>query len=323
MYKKLFHKHKKIYPMTNINNININNINNKNDNKNIYIYEMFMRDGLQSLKTVYDLDTKIIFINNLIKVLDNIEFGSTTNSKLLPQMKDTYLLWESIKEYKFDKKLTILVTSNQELINSINKGIISFGLMCSICDIFGLSNLRKTSSESFEYMMSQINIIYSSNKYNKDDIHIRLYLSCSFDISNLSRLYNYITNINDIIKYYNILPNNIDIVLCDTIGNLTEELLEVTLQKITIIKDIIPYIALHIHTDYDFYNYIDIGLKYNISKYDSSLLNIGGCPYSGKDNIQNINSINLIEYLESKNYNTNIDVKLLKYIENIILKSLV
>jgi hypothetical protein len=46
--------------------------------KNIYIYEMFMRDGLQSLEKVYPLEKKIYFINNLMRCnIKNIEFTFT------------------------------------------------------------------------------------------------------------------------------------------------------------------------------------------------------------------------------------------------------
>ena len=63
-------------------------------------------------------------------------------------------------------------------------------------------------------------------------------------------------------------------------------------------------------------------MYYNINKFDSSILNIGGCPFSGKENFNNINTINLIKYLESKNYKTNIDIDLLEKMEGEISKIL-
>jgi hypothetical protein len=76
------------------------------------------------------------------------------------------------------------------------------------------------------------------------------------------------------------------------------------------------------HSNENFYDFIDIALKHKIYKFDSSLLNIGGCPFSGKDNKSNINTIKLLEYLEDKNYNTGINIHLLKYIENLIKKEM-
>jgi hypothetical protein len=54
-------------------------------------------------------------------------------------------------------------------------------------------------------------------------------------------------------------------------------------------------------------------LNYNISKFDSSLLKIGGCPFA-KDNDDitqlktNISTKKLVEYLENKGYDTGIDM---------------
>jgi hydroxymethylglutaryl-CoA lyase len=145
--------------------------------KYVKIYEMFMRDGLQSLKKVYSYNTKIKFIDILLKSgLNNIEFGSTTNPKLLPQMNNSYDLWYYIKQYKNDKNLTMLITDNDSLKRCINNKINSFGLLSSVSDSFGLSNLKKNSLDSLEYMVEQIKIIHS---YNSNS-HIRLYLSCSF-----------------------------------------------------------------------------------------------------------------------------------------------
>lgn len=285
--------------------------------KFVHIYEMFMRDGLQSLKKVYTYNTKLKFIDILLKSnLKNIEFGSTTNPKLLPQMNNSYDIWNYIKEYKNKKNLTMLITDNNSLEKCIEEKIISFGLLSSVCDSFGLSNLKKNSIDSLKNIIYQINMI---NNYNHNS-HIRLYLSCSFgsnkEIFNdlyLNKLFNYVADINYIIKMYNY--KNVEIVLCDTTGNLNNEILEKTLKKITTIHDINKYIALHMHCNNNFNDYIDIALKYNIYKFDSSLLNIGGCPFTGKSNLNNINTVQLVEYLENKNYDTGIDINNLKNIE--------
>jgi hydroxymethylglutaryl-CoA lyase len=276
-----------------------------------------MRDGLQSLKKVYTYNTKLKFIDILLKSnLKNIEFGSTTNPKLLPQMNNSYDIWNYIKEYKNKKNLTMLITDNNSLEKCIEEKIISFGLLSSVCDSFGLSNLKKNSIDSLKNIIYQINMI---NNYNHNS-HIRLYLSCSFgsnkEIFNdlyLNKLFNYVADINYIIKMYNY--KNVEIVLCDTTGNLNNEILEKTLKKITTIHDINKYIALHMHCNNNFNDYIDIALKYNIYKFDSSLLNIGGCPFTGKSNLNNINTVQLVEYLENKNYDTGIDINNLKNIE--------
>ena len=301
---------------------------------------MFMRDGLQSLPKVYTLDNKIYFIDKLLKCnITNIEFGSTTNPKLLPQMDNSYKLWNYLENLKLNNKykLTMLINNGKELQKSINHNIKSFGLLCSVSNTFGIDNLKKNADKSFDDMIEQYLIIHkyiTEQEHNKRDFHIRFYLSCAFgtykedfDIEYISRLKKYIITIYNIIKNNNLTYENVDIVLCDTMGILTTKILNMIL-TIDEIKDIIKYISLHLHitenndTENNFISFIDIALQYNINKFDSSILNIGGCPFSGKKNCGNINTLKLVQYLENNNYDTGIDYKSLEYIEKDILKIL-
>ena len=97
----------------------LNKLYIKNIKKDVYIFEMFMRDGLQSLPTIYSLDHKISFLNNIYNSnIRNIEFGSTTNEKLLPQMSNSFELWNYISENYNDKsKFTMLISDKKSLIN--------------------------------------------------------------------------------------------------------------------------------------------------------------------------------------------------------------
>jgi isopropylmalate/homocitrate/citramalate synthase len=293
-----------------------------------------MRDGLQSLSKVYALDNKKYFIDNLINCnITNIEFGSTTSPKLLPQMDNSYKLWNYLEELKLNNKynLTMLISNNKGLKESINCNIRSFGLLCSVSDSFGMGNLKKNADKSFEDMIEQYLIIINSNN-NNNNLHIRFYLSCSFgtfkeSLNNeyIERLKKYVSKIYDITINNNLSHEHIDIVLCDTMGILTIHSLNNILNEIIVnsnLKDIEKYISLHLHTTNDFYHFIDVSLNYNISKFDSSVLNIGGCPFSGKKNYGNINTLELVKYLEENNYDTNINYEMLEYVEKDILKIL-
>ena len=139
------------------------------------------------------------------------------------------------------------------------------------------------------------------------------------------KLIKYISTLYKRIRSDNLNHNNIDIVLCDTMGLLTESLLIIILEEIienNELKDIEKYISLHLHTTNKFHSYIDIALNFKINKFDSSILNIGGCPFSGKKNNGNINTLELVKYLEQKNYDTNIDYHKLEYIEKDISRIL-
>ena len=116
------------------------------------------------------------------------------------------------------------------------------------------------------------------------------------------------------ISEFNLKPENFDIVLCDTIGNADHNDINNVLKYVD--KDLTDFYALHLHCDSNFQSLIDAGLSHNISKYDSSLLGIGGCPFAKKKCVGNISTFELVKYLHNNNYKTNLDLELLKDTEN-------
>jgi hydroxymethylglutaryl-CoA lyase len=311
----------------------------------IYIYEMFMRDGLQSLNKIYTLDDKIFFLNELLKVgFRNIEFGSTTESTLLPQMADSYQLWNYIKEnYNIygNYKFTMLITNDYHLKKYLFKSELkldithSFGLLCSLSPSFSYKNLKKDSIESFQIMMKQANDIIEYSMKKKKKYHIRLYLSCFFGSFDDFFDNSYKKNINECIKkivfliqLYNLSFQELDIVICDTYGILTENInrfIEIFDYLSEILRDnkLYDYISLHSHTDSNhFQEIVDIALSYGIRKFDSSMLGIGGCPFSGKKYVSNMNTKKLILYLEKKGYKCGVHTKLLDEIQKRMFEKL-
>ena len=110
---------------------------------------MFLRDGLQSYKTIFNVPQKLSFLSHLNRVNYNcIEFGSTTSPKLIPQIEGSYELWNNIKASKNNlgtTKYTMLVPSENHLQKVLNEGIYSYGLVTSISDAF---SQKKYENES-------------------------------------------------------------------------------------------------------------------------------------------------------------------------------
>ena len=98
----------------------------------IKIFEMLLRDGLQSLKS-QSLDIKIKCLQELVK--NNfyfIEYSLSTNSKLLTQMKDSDKILNYIKE-NYNNSLTkfgILVPSSRYLNQVVLLNNNSFSFVC-------------------------------------------------------------------------------------------------------------------------------------------------------------------------------------------------
>jgi hydroxymethylglutaryl-CoA lyase len=304
----------------------------------VKIFEMFLRDGLQSYKTIFNLKEKIHMFDLLNKCgYDCIEFGSTTSPKLIPQMEHSFDLWDHIKTDKTNNnmKYTMLVPSINHLDKCFSKNMDSYGLVTSVSNDFCERNMKTTRDKSLEITLESINKIVNFNK----DSHIRVYISTSFGcpFSKNSKelnyqLENFINSLINIIETHKLSRERFDIVLSDTIGVCSVE----TLKEVLDIpeKRYMKYIGLHMHfrsstinKKQKFERLIDIALDSGVMKYDCSLLGIGGCPYAklkdSNDSIGNLSTIPFLEYLEKSGMKTGIDMNLIKETSREIEKFLI
>ena len=276
----------------------------------IKIYELFLRDGLQSLEKCYTVEERIEMFKELNQCgLSGIEFGSTTKATIVPQMKDSFVLWNYVKEHQQpNTKYTMLVPSIYHLDKVIEAGIDSIGIIVSITDEFAYRNMRMTSEETFTQAKKIID--------NYTGKHIRIYLSQSFDISNqsLETIHRYTKEFTEIAYRKRIENVDIEIVLADTVGICEVESMRGILEAI----EDKEFIGVHLHvkgTPQLFESIVDEVLDQGIIRFDTSLFGIGGCPYA-KELIGNVSTIPLVKYLHRKGYKTGIDIdKLEKAVE--------
>jgi hypothetical protein len=155
----------------------------------------------------------------------------------------------------------------------------------------------------------------------REETYIKGYLSCIGSCPFEGDIH-----VDDIVESVKIFKKiGVDeICLADTIGDLKKEKLESILEKITTKTDInANLLSIHLHTNFSD-NYwkenIRIALKYDIMKYDTSILNIGGCPAIYKKNKldklnENLNIISACNFFEDEGYFLNVDKKMLEEVE--------
>lgn len=303
----------------------------------VKIYEMFLRDGLQSYPKIFDVPKKLFFLNQLQRCnFDCIEFGSTTSPKLIPQMSGSFELWDSIKQQKItnNTKYTMLVPSINHLDKVIKEGMNSFGFVCSISDEFSKRNMKMSSEESIQNILKMCERTILENNKN----HIRVYISCSFGCPwegfnklHLLKLKYFIDKLVDFAESYRLSSEQFDIILADTVGFCDEE----TIRNILEINKDNKYLGLHMHFKYyldkkgnlvqNFEEVIDRAITMGIEKYDSSLIGIGGCPYAKSDTAQiigNLSTVPFIKFLHKHGIQTNVDLKKLNRCEHNVLKEI-
>ena len=291
--------------------------------KSVRIYEMFLRDGLQSLKTIYSVPQKIKMFDALNKAkYDCIEFGSTTSPKIIPQVGGSFELWDYIKPLvKYNTKYTMLVPSKTHLSHVKDVGINSLGFVSSISDEFSKRNMKMTSTESLAQTKELINETLSYNK----GAHIRVYLSCSFGCpwsgftkTHVEKIDNMVNELSDIAYKNNMSVDNFDIVLSDTVGMCDKYIMNGVLDGI----DNLSFIGLHLHMygnqngielEQDFKDVIDVALSRGILKFDTSLFGVGGCPFakatSSTGQIGNLSTIPFLKYIKEIGIPTNVQLE--------------
>jgi hydroxymethylglutaryl-CoA lyase len=213
------------------------------------IYEMFLRDGLQSVRTIYTVGEKMAMFNILNKCNYNgIEFGSTTSSKLIPQMDGSFELWNHVKRNINNTKYTMLVPSIKHIHRVQDVGVNSYGFVISVSDSFSARNMKMSSEDSIKQVKEQIHTVMSNSLIT--DKHIRVYLSCSFGcpwegftVKNLENTKRIVKDLTDLGNLYSLTKDNFDIVLADTVGMCDKYTMNAVLK--TIYDSF--YVGLHLH----------------------------------------------------------------------------
>lgn len=277
----------------------------------IKIYEMTLRDGLQSLKP-YPLETKIVCVNEIFK--NNfyyVDYGAITKVNTNKQMQNSEKILEHIKTFFPNTKTIygILISNSDLLSNDIIQKNNAFSLLCTVDDDYSLINFKKYCNENFLDVIEMLEIILKSKKEVKK---IRIYIACAFNKNNSNKikLYNYTVTIINIIKKYNVDSNIIDIVFADSYNECSPDILFDTLSLFTLEKK--KYIGLHLHCGNNFQNLINIILKMKITKIDSGLCNIGTCNFVKNKKTNYVPTMELVKYLD----NSEINIELLKDTEN-------
>lgn len=234
-------------------------------------FDVSLRDGLQSMKYI-NFDKKKKILSNIINdhKTKNIEVGSLVSSKILPQLKDSLILYQyAIKKYH-NYNFYLLIPNRKYLNLAINENIKNYSLISSVSNDFQIKNTKMNlldTKNEINYMVETINqnIVKSS---------IKLYLSCinycpiagKIDDKKILNELNYYANLNIS-----------ELCLSDTCGNLQPNDFYKIINNIN--SNIFPRISLHLHhsNKSDLKKIINYSLEKGINKFDVSYLNSGGC----------------------------------------------
>jgi len=107
------------------------------------------------------------------------------------------------------------------------------------------------------------------------------------------------------------------IVLCDTVGECYPSKL---LQTLELTRGLDAEIALHLHEGAnDMFGNVEAAVHWGITTFDSSVAGLGGCPFMPNSK-SNLSTNKLIEWANSRGYQTGVDLaeltRLANWLEN-------
>lgn len=260
------------------------------------------RDAIQGIVNFIPTELKIKYINTLLTAgFDTIDFGSFVSPKAVPQMKDTKKVVEGLE------------LTNTKLLGIVgNKRGAQDLLDCEVVDIIGYpfsiseTFLELNINSSIEKSIHRLNEIINLNEsYGKE---ILVYVSMGFgnpykDVWNVDLVLKYVSLLNEMgIKYIN---------LSDTIGVATPMKITEVFNNVFIECPDIEF-GFHLHTHRKLWREkVKSAYNVGVEKFDSVISGFGGCPMTGYELVGNLDTLDLITFLEEVNNPITIDKEVL------------
>lgn len=259
------------------------------------------RDAMQGLHDFIPTETKIAYINQLLKVgFDTIDFGSFVSPKAIPQMKDTAQVLAGLNLENSNSKLLAIVANKRGAEDACQFDEINFlGYPFSISETFQKRNTNSSIEESMGRVEEIQELALKSNK------KLVVYISMAFgnpygDPWNVEIAADWSRKLNEKL--------GIEILaLSDTIGVSNRE--NITTLFEGLIKEL-PQVEFgaHLHSTPDtVHEKVDAAFKAGCSRFDGAIKGFGGCPMAKDDLTGNMPTEKMLDYFDKNKIGTNID----------------
>jgi len=239
--------------------------------KHVYIKEVGPRDGLQNEKRWVPTADKVHWINMLSESgISEIEYSSFVHPKWVPALSDAREVGRRIKRYSHIQ-YSALVPNMKGLEYALEVGIDGASVFMSASETHNRKNINKSIDESFPVLGK---VITEAKKAGK---RVTGYISTVFACPYEGKI-----AVEDVIRICDELFSwgVDDVSLGDTIGTAVpsevEQLLEELLKRYPKEK-----IIMHFHDTRGMaIANIMTSINYGITRFDSSVGGLGGCPYA-------------------------------------------
>ncbi|MDF2366948.1 hydroxymethylglutaryl-CoA lyase [Sneathiella sp.] len=265
----------------------------------VRIFEVGARDGLQNEKQMVPSDIKVELIERLVDAgVTAIETGSFVSPKWVPQMADTADVMAKLSRRK-GVTYAVLTPNMKGYEGAIASGADEIEIFSAAAEMFNKRNINCSIAESLERFVPVTEAAKAAG------IPYRASISCAlgspFDEEvTLETIADVAKKLYDMGAY--------EVSIGDTIGVGTPIR---TKQVIEAVANVIPLdvIGVHFHDTYGqaLANYL-AALEMGISKLDSSVAGLGGCPYA-PGATGNVATEDVVYMLEGMGIDSGLDLK--------------
>lgn len=237
----------------------------------VQIKEVGPRDGLQNEKAFIETADKIAFIDALSNTgLDYIEVTSFVHPKWIPQLADAVEVLKAIKRNK-DITYAALVPNSKGLERALETGVDEVSVFMSASEGHNQSNINKSIDDTFPILQEVVEGALAAGKSVRG--YISTVIACPYDGYTKPAQVMYVAE--------KLLAMGVtEISLGDTIG------VGVPTQVDALLTDMLTsfrpeQLAMHFHdTRGTALANVVASLQHGITKFDSAIGGLGGCPYA-------------------------------------------
>lgn len=263
------------------------------------------RDAMQGIHDFIPTETKVRYINQLLKVgYDTIDFGSFVSPKAIPQMRDTAEVLSQLNLDKNSSKLLAIIANARGAQDAVQFEEITYlGYPFSISETFQLRNTNATIEESLIRVEEIQNICARHNK--KTVIYISMGFGNPYgDMWSVEICQQWVDKLADMDVKIMALSDTIGIATPDSIAYLFKHLIP-------------PYpdveFGAHLHTQpHNWLSKINAAYKSGCKRFDSAIKGYGGCPMAKDDLTGNMATENLIQYFDNLKVELHLDKQAFK-----------
>lgn len=239
--------------------------------KKVTIVEVGPRDGLQNEYSFVATETKIDLINLLSQSgLQHIEVTSFVSPKAIPQLADSEVVFSSIDKPEHIH-FSALVPNERGMLKALEVGTKEIAVFTAASESFNQRNINCSIAESIQRFEPVLTLAKTHN------IHVRAYISCVLGCPYEGK----ISPEQVGVVTQQLLALGVDeICLGDTIGvgtpSQTQAVIHEVLKSLPLSK-----LAMHFHDTYgQAIANIFASLECGVSRFDSAVAGLGGCPYA-------------------------------------------